>query len=284
MNPGVQRVDIRRVARGTWLALFGVAIAFLLYACWLVIAVDAMAWRPLPTYVQALPDVPQLVLYYYFGEALGPSPAIIENAQFIFLFLSAWGAYGLCILHGWNKDKPRLFFFLILFVGLVLMYYNDRYNFRRVFAGELINWLQVQDTSSRSPIRILIEIGCYAFIAGFMVIAAWLFVRKWSAQSAYAKFFFTCGFVAYFVASVASATRYVFSWYDRVGYLLMNRFPETFAERLAHLPEGLGSHTYPPQFWLMDWWLEESIEYVGAAAFLAFILFSATEFQRRPRS
>lgn len=246
--------------------LVGMLTILLMYI--VIVMVDWLQWLPFPDGVMA-ENWPQLLMIYLFREA-GP----VEQIQFRLLF-AASGLALLLLLTAIERRAGRALIlgFGFLTFGLVLMYINDAYNFRHWMTREAAMWFYGPIFEHRNALRIILELGFYAFLASFMVAFAVLF---WPQRRRFVKsqWVLVSAYVCYFFASVASATRYIGSWYDRAGGVLADFLPEHMRDEMGRLPF---IPEYPYYFWLMDWVIEETIEYVGALCFVVALLFLLSE-------
>ncbi len=253
-------------------SVFWALMAFLVYAWLMVILVDVLDWFAPFAVLEEQASYPAMMLFYFFGEALVLSPAPIENLQFVLLAWSA--AFSLCLaIYSWlRKDTWGGTVFLLLSLGLALMYLNDAFNYRHDLVTTVLWHLYGPDRPPRgNVVSIIVEILFYAFIAIFMLGATVLWLRHCRKTKRIVHFGLVA-FGAYFVASVGSATRHIGSWYDRWGIVIGSFFPDHFREKIQELPFPQSRHTGPKEFWIIDWWFEETIEYIGAAAFFVFVM------------
>ena len=208
-------------------------------------------------------------MIYLFQEA-GP----VEQIQFGLLF-AASGLSLLLLVTGIERNAERALILGLGFLtlGLVLMYINDAHNFRHWMTREAATWFYGPIFEKRNALRIFLELGFYAFLASFMVAFAVLY---WPQRRRFltAHWVLVSAYVCYFVASVASATRYIGSWYDRAGGVLVGFLPKHVRWEMSRLPI---IPEYPYYFWLMDWIIEETIEYVGALCFVVGLLLLLSE-------
>lgn len=206
---------------------------------------------------------PQMAFSQMFGEAF-----FIEQLQFKILMGAT--SVGLIIVVYALTEEDRSFAVTatLLTIGLALMYFNDAHNARHQVAWFLSELVYGKDFSPRNIVRQATELIIYIFLGAVMVLA---FFRLWSCRSCIPRFqFLLIAYAAYFVASVASVTRFYFGWYDKVGRHLAAWFPDHFIDELRKLEAAISG--YPYYFWIMDWAVEESIELIGATFFLAAML------------
>lgn len=232
-----------------------------------VIVIDGFARVPLPSWMVSFPEHPPLALTFFFGEADDYRPALVESTQIVLLASST--VIALLLSHRAFKASRRdlAAAALVLSAGLALMYINDGHNVRHDITKVLSTaYYGTPDFPLRNPIRIGFELGFYAFIASFMLGAAYLTWRRRLPLFGSLPYLLVA-YMAYAFASLASATRYFGSWYDRAGAAILSLFPEDFADRLQAIPSTSPNDPYPPEFWLMDWWVEESVELIGALCF-----------------
>ncbi len=215
-----------------------------------------------------------LFFLWYFGEA-GP----IEHVQWTFLGVAACLA-GELLRSKWDDTRPlpKLAAFAG-FVGLCLMFLEDMLNLRHLLSFHVTMPLFAPEFDLRSPVRTVTEISFYGLLGGVMV--TWLVGLRavWSGGRLPRVLIFL-GFGAYGVASVASATRYIGNWYERIGDAWVAAIEPGIA---LWYTEHASEQVYSVGFWFMDSALEEAVELAGAAAILGLILFLSLSSRGRSR-
>lgn len=172
----------------------------------------------------------------------------------------------------------RSHFFLVLACGLGLMVLEDAANIRHTLSGWTSQLLGV--TEHRSTVRITTEFAFYGLLGGLMLYplaAQWNRIRHNGRLFRYA----VAAYFAYGSAAFLSASRYIADWYDAAGAWIIGRLPladpSVWQAADASLQErGL----FPLGFWLMDYWLEESLELLAASLLLSFVLACARHWQK----
>jgi len=162
--------------------------------------------------------------------------------------------------------------FVLLSVGLLLMFLEDMANLRHYFSYYVS--LQFYDGIAGSyewrisMFRTMLEIAVYTVLGTIMLLAFFkiFFDKNFCAK---ARKYLLIGYLFYGVASIASATRNIGSWYQKVGtrlfeWLQAGKTYEWNSESILFFED-------PLSFWFMDLPVEESIELLGAS-----LIFSST--------
>jgi hypothetical protein len=174
------------------------------------------------------------------------------------------------------QDKTRFTFFALMALALLLMLLEDAGNIRHT----LMSYVQVfADEPDQGIIGTLFEAGYFLLLGGLPLYAL---VRYGRVLVVHAKAFtyLVAGFGLYFLAGSLSFIGTAFSGLlDRDLYTLAGERFSACALRwgdaeLAVLWEAWNTENpiYPIGFFLMDSLVEENIEILGAAAFLAAML------------
>ncbi len=213
-----------------------------------------------------------LFWFHVFGEA---SPT--EKLQWAYLGLSVFLAGTYAVLQ--YKATSRVpWAFIILFIGLSIMFAEDVYNLRHLISGYIARVYFGIEGFSRGwwagSWRSLIELTFYFFLGGIMVAALLLVWRNEQLASA-GKKYLLAGYLLYGAAAAGSATRHLGSWYLKLGEQILLNINEGMRSRVeaSFQKENLG-------FYIMDYAVEESVELLGAtliaSALLLFIRHSRT--------
>lgn len=229
-----------------------ICVIFYLLLCYFVsYLIDVKNIFNLQRYVQAQFPGTSVLWYHIFKEA-----GITEVLQWTFLTLSiVYVGINIGTLKE-KGSKQTINFFRFFSIGLILMQLEDTGNLRhslKTYFHPLFG--NVPRTNAT------VEIVFYAII-GIAIIISILKYGKYIIHSKDTKVFLSIGFIAYFIASFASATRDINYWYFRAG---------------ARIHEGLFDgafyemSSYYINFLLMDTLIEESLELIGAAAFFCAI-------------
>lgn len=214
--------------------------------------------------------------FWYFREG-GP----VEVLQWSLLLIAVLGCIALAVRSTRLPSKPLVWVFRAGALGIIWMLAEDATNIRHVISLELTVPIFAPDGPMKNHVRTLTELALYAVLGGIMV-SFLLGVRRCAVRRGNAWRLLLGAYAFYGVAAVASATRYVGDWYEKVGGLfvpLLQPGVQTDYERVApFVPEyGLG-------FWLMDWLVEESLELMGAALLASAVLHLVSWAQLEPKS
>ena len=247
-----------------------ITITFLVLNWVFVILTDVLGYSSI-IYQEILQGHPIPLLWFHlFGE--GSLTEIFQWTALATSFLIS--TYCHISLKVKGKKEIAYFFFLVG-TGVLLMFLEDTLNIRHkfgIYLGEVAGYSYL-----RNPVKIATEFLFYTLIGTLMVFPLWKYWRFLSL-SRRTKTILIIGYSSYFIASVASASRYLMSWYDLVGGAFISFLPlqnVTAWEMAANNLEQ--TEMYPLGFWLMDYLFEESIELVGAGFLLAFFLTYAFE-------
>ena len=195
--------------------------------------------------------------------------SLTEIIQWTFLGLSL----GLSAFYAGMLKEKRKYMpsgFLLLSLGLLIMFMEDTGNFRHLISDNAA-MIMMKDPYSlewkKSLVRTGIEMSIYA-VLGIIMLSAFYRIIRDRKENKEAKIFLAAGFLLYGVAAFASATRNVGGWYTRAGTQLMLMLDGS--HMIDHYekfnpPKPLG-------FWFMDFVLEESIELLGAVLILTSII------------
>ena len=195
--------------------------------------------------------------------------SLTEIIQWTFLGLSL----GLSAFYAGMLKEKRKYMpsgFLLLSLGLLIMFMEDTGNFRHLISDNAA-MIMMKDPYSlewkKSLVRTGIEMSIYA-VLGIIMLSAFYRIIRDRKENKEAKIFLAAGFLLYGVAAFASATRNVGDWYIRAGTQLMLMLDGS--HMIDHYekfnpPKPLG-------FWFMDFVLEETIELLGAVLILTSII------------
>ncbi len=148
-------------------------------------------------------------------------------------------------------------FFLLMGIGVVTMLMEDAGNLRHQI--KYYFRLALGDTML---VGIAVEMLFFGLLGLFMLYALVRYGRYvWRQRMT--RNFLGLGYISYAVASLASGTRHFADWYDHAGNWLLQvvGLYEPFNARFV--PTAVGR---PIGFYVMDFFLEESLELVAAAA------------------
>ena len=206
--------------------------------------------------------------FIWFREG-GP----VENLQWFFLGLSA-------VLYGYlagifRDERGKHLFFLLLALAFVFLLIEDAGNPRHRIKHQLRVWL---DTGGQNtPLITLFKFGYFAALAA---LPTWVlvFYRREIQKFPWATFFFFAGYGFYGLAGFLSFIGNAFSShldpviYERMGLFIWDLLAPLGNENHQTVMEGFLQHDrFGTRITLdlMDTLFEESIEALGAAAFLA---------------
>lgn len=201
---------------------------------------------------------------------------LTEKLQWVFL---ASGVITCGFLIGQSKksDKHEINkFFFLLGTGTFLMFLEDTVNTRHIISFLLRSWLDL--TTYIIPFSSAIEFFIYFVIGGIMVYPLWKYYTYLKLHRK-TRCYLIVGYTAYAVASIASTSRKLFDWYNRVGEAIIHFFAVNETEGwglAANILEKIGWN--PLGFYLIDYLFEESIELIGAGFLLAFFLSYLNDF------
>lgn len=170
-----------------------------------------------------------------------------------------------------SSDRGVRTFLLLLGAGLVLMLFEDAGDARHVISSYVR--VAFGETVGELPYRVVSDVPYLLAIAALPLLAlvlrgrdAW---RAWSARS-----YLISAYVLYAIAGGASGLRHFGELYISMGaaidrMLFAGRFP---------VPDGMTQER--AHFFILDSVIEESIETMAAAAFLAAVLAIGQEVRR----
>jgi hypothetical protein len=149
-------------------------------------------------------------------------------------------------------------FWRIFGFAAALMLVEDAGNVRHV----LVRYARVHFEGGVTNVTTLTEVGFYALLGAVPMYAVLRYGRHvWHVPAT--RWFGLAGVVAYAVASISSATRYLGDWYQHAG-LWVRQVP--MGDQLPPVEAWEGWRTH---FYLMDYLVEESLELLGASLLLA---------------
>ena len=176
-------------------------------------------------------------------------------------------------LHLHNERASAGFF--VLSVAFSIMLIEDSGNIRhRIGDGVVAAMISSADHYTARVAKNLFEIVFYSMISGLIIISS-LEIKDTIKSSRPVKFYFLSGFVFYLLAAGGSATSYIGSWYAKAGHFILTgayNFELMVSDSYLRI---LSERSYPysdPGFWFMDSFVEESLELLGAAFLLSFLL------------
>jgi hypothetical protein len=177
--------------------------------------------------------------------------------------------YGRMKRRGYRRKAA---FFLLLSLGISLMLLEDAGDIRFQLAHYAT--FAFGGTDVNGTAAAMTEFAVYALIAVMMVYPVVRFWRDLEARGRTLAYL-GIGYSAYAISAVMSASAQIGEWYTRAGEALIGilpiRNPDAWTETSLSLQEqGLELTGY----YLMDLFVEESLELVGAAFLLAFLLFT----------
>jgi len=220
-------------------------------------------------------DIP--FLFWIFFTERGPT----EILQWIFLF-AGFLTCGLIISKEQSKkDSNNEQFFFLVGIGVFLMFLEDTINIRHIISYSLSAWVGYDYYVN--PARLFTEFTLYFLIGSLMV---YPLIKYWHHLIIHKKswLYLIIGYLAYAVASFASASRDLFNWYEKTGDFIVGILPisnevlwDSISLKLIEVGRG------PLEFYLMDYLFEESLELIGAGFLLAFLLSYLTEIQNKAR-
>ena len=165
-------------------------------------------------------------------------------------------------------------FLVLLGAGLVLMLFEDAGDVRHVISGGLHALGVFGDTLGGLPYRVVSDIPYLLAISALPLLALVLHGRDaWRATSA--RGYLVSAYLLYAIAGGGSGLRHIGDLYITIGAAI-DRI--VFAGRFP-VPEGMIQER--AHFYILDSLIEESIETMAAAAFLAAILAIGREVRRR---
>lgn len=265
-NHKLVKKQYRWPARIFWFSVIAVILSFLLY--YLIDLRNLFGLRDL------LFSTSPVYFYFpyqpFFFQHWGGS--IVELFQWFFLGASALLAmYFVGRMH--DKNKPMARFWLLLAITFGLMLLEDTGDVRHVIMGYVQALFDEPDQGVAGTITELLYFGALAAIPTYAIIKYWNPLKDYARTKSY----ILIGFVAYAIAQFLSFIGTAFDMLlDRNLYVVMGEWFYEASLRVAD-PEvrGMWEHWQETQwfssipFTLMDSLVEENIELIGAAAFLA---------------
>ena len=207
--------------------------------------------------------------YHFFADA-----QTVEIPQ--------WIALSFCVLTcgfiaGKESEKKRFAnsrFFILIGLGLCIMVLEDAGNFRHVISHYAS--LFFNQHGLRSPIKTLTELSIYFTLGLLMVFPILRYLKGLNLNKKALSLLFG-GYTSYFLASAMSATRNIFTWYDKAGEFLINNLPLSTPVIWERTASSLENHAgyFPLGYYFMDFLIEESLELIGASLLLGFLLYYA---------
>lgn len=200
------------------------------------------------------------VTYLYFHIYREGGPVEIAQWSLLATLIIAAG-FRAGALRATDQVAVRFWLAVAVLGGLMLM--EDAGNVRHYLADIGVHMLPMSDPIART----LVEGAFYVLVASPALLAVWLYRYVGPAHRPPLRFAIP-GFLAYFTASVASASRVLGDWYMAAGYWVQ----ANVIGDLPPLPDGVrwgmdGSDV--TAFMVMDLMFEESIELLGAVLLLA---------------
>ncbi len=195
--------------------------------------------------------------------------SLTEVLQWIFLGLSVVLSLYLYRKHKEDLSNPAVW--LLLCLGLTLMFFEDSQNWRHRLSGSIGSYLGYDIYSLEfrgSTLRTSIEIIFYAVLGSIMSFSFYKIVTERS-NPLKMKAYLCLGYLFYAIAAIGSATRNIEDWYARAGARMLDVLIQG---RDLHWGVETLHNEYPLGFWFMDYLLEESLELLGAACILAAVI------------
>lgn len=210
----------------------------------------------------------------YFWFLVFDEASITEHIQWLYLI----GILGITISyilinHRELTKKTALPWFL-LFLGVYLMFLEDRFNIRHMGSFIISSRIFAIDITSAdwptSILRTTIELFFYLILGSAMISALLLIIKNNKNQSQGLKFLLM-GYILYGTAAFASATRNIGNWYAVVGTKILELIIS--GKELSWSAISTPTFSWKPLgFYFMDFVIEESIELMGATFLLAAVL------------
>ena len=208
--------------------------------------------------------------------------SLTENLQWAFLGAAVFLTAIIGIIQ-FKATRKVPWVWILLLIGLYVMFLEDIENIRHTTSAMIGSTYFGFDTSTMewrtSSVRSAIEIAFY-FILGSIMVTALVYILKDQGSRLLGKKFFLTGYFFYGTAAVFSATRNVGDWYAVVGAKAID-----FVSRGAEISLPGDSYVYgrdPLGFWFMDFVVEESLEFIGAAFLLAALTVFITSIKKSP--
>lgn len=179
-----------------------------------------------------------------------------------------------------DKDR-RAMFFVLIGIGLCLMLLEDAADIRFDIASYADFFFTQSD--ARGLAGTITELAIYALIAGFMIFPI---LRYWGALRLKGKslLYLGMGYLMYAVSSIMSASSGFQDWYARAGTAIVEFLPINNIGAWELTDMVFQEHGRNPLgFYLIDFVIEESLELIGAAFILAFLLYTI-EVTNSPRT
>ena len=215
-------------------------------------------------------DRPDFPIWFAIGREGGPT----EWIQWFFLsgciVMSAY-LWGVGSIRAWSCASA----FALLAIAFSLMLIEDAGNLRHRVGDSIVSSLFPSRESYDARLaKNAIEILLYSAI-GCLVIASLVRIRFRVAQHRDLVPFLLSGFTLYLVAAASSATRYFADWYAVLGGRIIHQFAGLERRPWEEFAERIEVREYPydePGFWLMDTFVEESLELLAVSLLLTFLI------------
>ena len=210
----------------------------------------------------------------YFWMFVFIEGSITEHIQWAFLII-VLVIVVLHILKTYRKftNRDALPWFLF-FIGVYLMFLEDRSNIRHLISQTIGSRLLGQDIYGAawetSMIRSSIELFFYFIVSCTMLSAFVLIIKKYKNLQQGTLFLLT-GYLLYGFAAFASATRNIGNWYAVVGTKVLDLI--IAGRDIGWTASTIPTFSWKPLgFWFMDFVVEESIELMAVTFLLAAVL------------
>jgi len=210
----------------------------------------------------------------YFWMVVFDEASITEHIQWLYLIVILVIIMSHIFINHQKLTKKTALPWFFLFIGVYLMFLEDRFNIRHLGSHLISSNVFGIDTSTAawrtSLTRTSIEVFFYFILASTMICAFLMILRNHTNQSKGIKFLLM-GYLLYGLAAFASVTRNIGNWYAVVGtkvldYIISGRelgWTASTSKTLSWKPLG---------FWFMDYVIEESIELLAVTFLLAAVL------------
>lgn len=263
---------IKTIALYQWALLFFLGILFVHLLLFLLFDV-----RGLLGYTDSLVRQDYFIpffWYHFFADA-----QTVEIPQWIALSLSVLTCGFIAGKESEKNNFRNSRFFIFIGIGLSIMVLEDSGNFRHVISHYMS--LLFNQHGLRSPVKTLTELSIY-FVLGLLMVVPILKYLKGLNLNKKALALLFGGYTAYFLASAMSATRNMFTWYDKAGEILINILPLSTPDVWENTASSLENHAgyFPLGYYFMDFLIEESLELIGASLILAFLLYYAQKLKK----
>lgn len=245
------------VARRLWPVVVAIAVLVIASAAAATVLIDVHDVGGLRTAFEGSPlEVPYL--YYHLYRDGGPLE-LLQWSSLAALIVTAGIQTG--ARRGLDPLAVRFWSASAVLAALMLM--EDAGNVRHHLADLGVNVLPMADPVART----LVEMAFYLLVATPALVAAWTY-RTVAPAHRPPLALAAGGFVAYFLASVASASRALGDWYVAAGTWVQS----ALLGRLPPMPDGfwdVASGADVTAFMVMDHLFEESVELLGATLLLS---------------